>query len=114
MGNSSFWSRSTTAEKLAQIDGGIECGMSSKQIAMCLGASIKGYGAAVRNFALRHNRHMPTSRHESARRGGTAAGQSNGIRAARRAGKPDCEIVSAFSIFGDKGGIESLFDEVPQ
>jgi hypothetical protein len=51
----SFWQTSTTEQKLAQIDGGNECRMTSKQIAVCLGAPS---GDAVRAFGLKHGRHF--------------------------------------------------------
>lgn len=36
----SFWENATTEQKLAQIDGGIECGMNAPQIAMNCAATV--------------------------------------------------------------------------
>jgi hypothetical protein len=47
-----FWKTATTEQKLAQIDGGIECGMNSTQIAMNLGTN----PARVTQFASYHRR----------------------------------------------------------
>ena len=51
----SFWNKATQEQKLAQIDGGIECGMNTSQIAANLGST----RVAVRDFAYRHGRSFP-------------------------------------------------------
>lgn len=50
-----FWTTATTEQKLAQIDGGIECGMNSTQIAMNCGAD----PVAVRNLVRTYGRAFP-------------------------------------------------------
>ena len=112
-GKSSWWSRASTEQKLAQIDGGISLGMTAKQVAMCLRVDTQNKAETVNAFAYRNGRRFPTTKREALRRWGNATGKTNGINSARRAGKPDYEIVSAFSIFGDAPTETSLFDEVP-
>ena len=55
----SFWDTATTEQKLAQIDGGIECGMNASQIAFNCGlrATEKTPAAILlRGFAVTHGR----------------------------------------------------------
>ncbi len=51
-----FWETSTTKQKMAQVLGGLECGMTANQIAMCLGAPIWAASrtSAVQNFMNYH------------------------------------------------------------
>lgn len=64
---SSWWHNATTEQRLAQIDGGIECGMTSTQIAMASRTSRNVIGA----YASAHGRVFPhkarpaTVRHHS-------------------------------------------------
>lgn len=102
---SSWWSRASRDQKLAQIDGGIECGVSAKHIAMNVGASV----SAVHEFGRRHGRKFNGKNTAAQLR---FAGSIAGISAARRVGKPDCEIVTAFSIFEDRAVERPMFDEV--
>ena len=51
----SWWSKATEAQKLAQIDGGIECGMTGPQVAMASGTT----RSAVHSFAIAHGRKFP-------------------------------------------------------
>lgn len=102
---SSWWSRASKDQKLAQIDGGIDCGIAAKHIAMNLGAT----ASAVHEFGRRHGRKFSGKNTAAQLR---FAGSIAGIKAARRVGKPDCEIVTAFSIFGDEVDAQPMFDEV--
>ncbi|MDK4720100.1 hypothetical protein PH552_12170 [Rhizobium sp. CNPSo 3968] len=95
----SFWEKSTDKQKLAQIDGGIECRLTIRQIAMNCGTT----RAALSHFARKHGRTFPTqspstsySMKSSARRGGRVAA----IIAARTARVPNVLMNDAFSIFG--------------
>lgn len=55
-----FWSTATNEQRLVQIDAGIELGMTSKQVAMCLGAPVYVNRAnAVLAFANTHGRSFP-------------------------------------------------------
>ncbi len=110
----SWWSRASAEQKLAQIDGGIECGMTAKQVSMNVGASLHHQGAAVREFAHRYNRQMPSVSRAALSGSRASGGKVGGLTAARRKGKPEFEIVSAFAIFGNEVGSDTLFDEVPQ
>ncbi|WP_156612854.1 hypothetical protein [Ensifer sp. Root142] len=102
---SSWWARASKEQKLAQIDGGIDCGISAKHIAMNVGATV----SAIHEYGRRNGRKfMGKNTAAQLRRAGSIAG----IGAARRLGKPDCEISSAFSIFGDMPSGRPMFDEV--
>lgn len=101
---SSWWSRASKDQKLAQIDGGIDCGMFARHIAMNVGASV----SAVQEFGRRHGRKFHGRPTPAQHR---IAGSIAGLGAARRLGKPDCEISSAFSIFGDASAEQPMFDE---
>lgn len=43
----SWWHRATPAQRLAQIDGGIECGMTARQVAMACGTSPGAVGTCA-------------------------------------------------------------------
>ncbi|KQU96807.1 hypothetical protein ASD00_18345 [Ensifer sp. Root31] len=102
---SSWWAGASKEQKLAQIDGGIDCDISAKHIAMNVGATV----SAIHEYGRRNGRKF-TGKNTTVqlRRAGSIAG----IGAARRLGKPDCEISSAFSIFGDAPSERPMFDEV--
>lgn len=102
----SWWSRASTEQKLAQIDGGIELGMSGRHIALNVGAT----RSAVLEFGRRHGRRF-VARASPARM--QQAGRIAGLQRARRLGKVDFEISSAFEIFGERATETSLLDEVP-
>lgn len=54
-----WWYRATKAQRLAQLDGGIECGMSAPQIAMncgCLTTQKAHRGKVVSHFATHNSR----------------------------------------------------------
>ena len=48
----SWWHRATQEQRLAQIDGGIRCGMTANQVGMNVGAK----GQVVQNFAQQFGR----------------------------------------------------------
>jgi len=101
----SWWDNATQTERLAQIDGGIECGMTSKQIAMCLRAPIydDGFANAVKVFGNRHGRHFPTPQATSGYRAGKSGGRVSTALQYRKAGFIEVSHKDAFSIFGDSG-----------
>ena len=101
----SWWSRASREQRLAQIDGGIECGLSARHIAMNVGATT----SAVHELGRRNGRKFTGKNTVSQNR---RAGGIAGIAVARRLGKPDCEISSAFSIFGEVPPERTMFDEV--
>lgn len=107
-----FWNTATREEKLAQIDGGIECGMTARQVAMCLGAPEKYDGIAVRSFARMNGRSFNTQMHRKKVVAGKANGEIGGIVRARNTGLPDYEISSAFSLFDRHESSERFLDEV--
>jgi hypothetical protein len=93
-----WWERASTKQRLAQIDGGIECGMTSAEVAKNCGAAIYTNGNAVLSCAHQHGRHFPNVK--------TAAGLARIKRAAARTsfyGRAHQEINSpdAFSLFGE-------------
>lgn len=84
MATSNWWHVATTEQKLAQITGGIECGMTAQQIAMCSGARV----ANVSMFAVRRSIHFPN---EYALRGKKTAAtrwSGNSARKSYLAGEP--------------------------
>ena len=101
----SWWACASTQQKLAQIDGGIELGLSGRHIAINVGAP----RAAVLDFGHRHGRTFLAGATAAQRRADLAAG----LERARRRGKLDCDIASAFSIFGGGARDAPLLDEVP-
>lgn len=101
----SWWYRASKDQKLAQIDGGIECGICAKHIAMNVGATV----SAAQEFGRYHGRKFSGKNTIAQNR---IAGGIAGISNARRLGKPDCEISSAFSIFEDASSEQPMFDEV--
>ncbi len=90
----SFWEKSTDEQKLAQIDGGIECLMTIRQIAM----NCRTTQAAVGHLGRKYGRAFP------ARFSSPAAGKRaisvRAIIAARLARVPNVLMNDAFSIFG--------------
>lgn len=57
-----WWYRASTEQKLAQVDGGIECGLTARQIALFSGIDPDKSGPSgntVRAFALFHGRRFP-------------------------------------------------------
>lgn len=51
----SWWHRATPEQRLAQIDGGVECGMTSRQVAMASGVS----HTTIRIYAANNGRRFP-------------------------------------------------------
>lgn len=49
----SWWSKASEAQKLAQIDGGIECGLSAREVAIASGLRGDQHGAV--NYVARSN-----------------------------------------------------------
>ena len=105
----SWWSRASTKQKLAQIDGGISLGMTAKQVAKNVRVDA---ASTVQAFANRHGRHFPTTPQERGRRGFAKMVQTHGIANARRWGVPDSEISSAFTIFDAPPSDRPFIDEV--
>lgn len=54
MSGKGWWFHATAEQRLAQIDGGIECGLTGSQIALALGGNAVG----VRQFAWAHDRKL--------------------------------------------------------
>lgn len=54
-----WWYRASREQKLAQIDGGIECGLTAREIAICSGL-LQERRLKVNNFATAHGRKLPT------------------------------------------------------
>lgn len=71
----SWWRRATTEQRLAQLDGAIELGMTAAQLALNCGSN----AANCHVFASRHNRSFPSR--------GTSASHARAmsVRATRKA-----------------------------
>jgi hypothetical protein len=84
----SWWNTATQAQKLAQIDGGIECGLTARQIAIASGMD-EAEAVSVRWFANNHLRSIPhKTRFNSGRRPYPSRKLSVNQRAAYLRGEP--------------------------
>lgn len=109
---SGWWERASTEDRLAQIDGGIEAGLSSLEIAKIVGAPIyhDGKSNAAHAFGSSHGRRFSrVNVRANGRRGGLAAGILN----ARRRGVADSEISSAFDLFDAPHHQDRFIDVLP-
>jgi hypothetical protein len=86
-----FWKTATKEQKLSQIDGGIECGMTARQVAMNLGTSKQNLLEFGRNHGRKFPYQLPKPFGEAAR-----------ISSLRSRDIPNDRITSAFNIFGAK------------
>jgi len=102
-----FWKTATKDQRLAQIDGGIECGLSAADIAVMMGTNSDN----IRRFALYHGRSLRND-YEAKKRNGHKGGIVGGIVNARRMKKPETSQPSAFSIF-ESPSDPGLFDRHP-
>lgn len=50
-----WWDKASTEERLAQIDGGLECGLTARQVAM----ASRAVRSQIVKFAGAHGRHFP-------------------------------------------------------
>lgn len=110
----SFWSKASTEQKLAQIDGAIALGLTSKQCGMNCGAA----DFNIRYFAAKHGRTFSMTGEEATRKRAL-----NGLKSApiinhmrlrqkwERTGFSPVNMASA-RIFPDEH-VESLFDPLP-
>lgn len=94
-----WWNRATVEQKMTQIKAGIELGMTSKQIAMNLGAPIRtpndnGVKSFADHFGLKFGKS-----HDKFSRAGRVGGTISGIVNSRRRGVPETFVSSAFDIF---------------
>jgi hypothetical protein len=88
-----FWQTATTEQKLAQIDGGIECGMNSVQIAMNCGT----YCEAVITLGAYHGRKIPRNYGEKSKRRKSERTRCENMK--RNSVKLGMPSEKAFSIF---------------
>jgi hypothetical protein len=106
-----WWERASTEERLAQIDGGIACGMTSKQVAVNCGAPIYRDGNALICFANAHGRKFGQS-------GGThkdrvISGKIGKMKLFRSLGYADTDNLDAFKIFENSSHSERFLDAHP-
>lgn len=106
----SWWANATVEQKLAQIDGGIECGMTARQIGLNCGATL----IAVRNFGNYHGRSFPAkfSSMSHQKKAGRSGGAAKRISTARNFGAPNTLMKDAFVIF-DRDEPQRLFNHHP-
>lgn len=60
-----WWYRASREQKLAQIDGGIECGLTAREVAICSGIdpdTTGRHGRTVHGYASNHGRRFPLKR----------------------------------------------------
>ncbi|RKD69001.1 hypothetical protein [Rhizobium sp. WW_1] len=102
----SFWENSTDEQKLAQIDGGIECNMTIRQIAANCGTT----HAKLAYFGRTHGRKFPALSAGSPIRkaAGARGGSVRKIMVARASGASNIHMQDAFSIFGSTNDADTL------
>jgi len=88
-----FWKTATKEQKLSQIDGGIECGMSARQVGLNLGAA----KSTVQWFALENGRRFPMQKTISLQ-----GREALRIAHSRAKSNDNMKINGAFDIFGAK------------
>lgn len=94
----SFWTSSTTQQRLAQIDGAISVGMTMRQTAMNLGTT----KSAIQYFANSHGRYFSGySAHQRDAQAEVAKTYNHLGRMTqqRRAGTAEIDLVGSFEIF---------------
>lgn len=105
----SWWSHATTEQKLAQIDGAIECRLAPKHVAMNCGAE---NADIVYSFAYYNGRKFGKSYSKSA-----TELPMNSVRLARKSAErwhrdpSDSEVSRLFPIRPEKGIFEPRFDD---
>jgi hypothetical protein len=90
--STSWWHNATDEQKLAQVKGGLECGMTSSHVGMNCGISCQ----TVRNFAKTFGINFPNTTVSSR----SASRQSGKIRAAKIYGERHELTPYHFNIFG--------------
>lgn len=76
---SGWWYRANQTQKVAQVEAGIELGMTARQVSIASGAKVTGYGSGpVAMFAWSHGLSFP-------RRGNSAAGERSKRKQSARA-----------------------------
>ncbi|ULJ73628.1 hypothetical protein [Rhizobium gallicum] len=106
-----FWDKASIAERLAQIDGGIELCMTKRQIAMNCGTTMEDISA----FGRQHGRLFPAKNSGSVaeKKGGRRGGSITRILRARAAGAHNLLMADAFNIF-DKEEQVSPFEAMSE
>jgi len=70
-----WWYRASIEQRLAQIDGGVECGLTARQVAMVSGVDMDRHPAqVVASFAIKHGRHFPNGRFSGVQKTGLRIG----------------------------------------
>lgn len=97
----SFWQHASTQQRLAQIDGSIEVGMTMRQTAMNLGTTVH----RIDYFSSKHGRHF--NRHRL-----TESASEIGRKVmTRKKGTPEVFHSSAFEIFPSRANEDHILDK---
>lgn len=108
-----WWANATTEQKLAQIDGAIAVGMTSKQCSMNLLLDEK-HNNAMRQWALRHGRHFKGTHEPHVNKARSVAQKTVMQVRYREAGFSDSSHKDAYDIFGSAGSqSQNLFAAHP-
>jgi hypothetical protein len=86
-----FWKTATKEQKLSQIDGGIECGMTARQVAVNCGTTAENIRALASRCGRSFNHGISVG-----------WGRASLISSQRSRGVPNERITDAFNIFGAK------------
>lgn len=95
----SFWKSASEEQKMAQVLGGIECGMTDKQIGMCLQISRSTIGGFIVSHGIKRNSQEEVERLRSL--GGRMSGKTAGILKMRKLNSAEINRSDAFRIFED-------------
>jgi len=99
----SWWDKASDEQRLAQIDGGIECQMSRGQVATNLGTTFK----SIRNFCIKNGRDFS----KSSNAGNHKIYHTLSIVNARRKGAPNTAMRDAFNIFDHQEPKQTFLDQ---
>jgi hypothetical protein len=103
---SSWWHNATTEQRLAQIDGGLECGMTARQVALASRVP-EGERTIVSSYARSHGRQFPaeTGERERHRKRSSTDWAAKRARDAYLRGDP-------IDLWGNTEAQEEFLDEV--
>lgn len=99
-----WWYRASVAQRLAQVDAGLELGMTAKQIALASGARRR---ENIKQFCATHDRHLTWTRYEAQEKG--RATQAN------RKGRREAYLRGDAASYWEQGAAGSLAEpEMPE
>lgn len=104
----SFWQNASTQQRLAQIDGAIECGLTYKQMAMNMGCED---WRQVQYFANHHGRFNRGGRYVNHSQRLMRSSQVKQVSYNRGQGRPEIDAGRAFEIFPSRAKEDHILDK---